>query len=64
MKTMGKKKKTVFDDIVQGLNEAIAYEKGTVTARVMRYEGDNEHGWNLVMDKRGTKAEIEDQDRD
>lgn len=58
------KKKTVFDDIVQGSNEAIAYEKGTGTAHVMRYEGDNEHGWNLVMDKRGTKAEIEDQDRD
>lgn len=56
---MEKRNKSVFDDIVQGLNETIAYEKSTGTARVMRYEGDTEHGWNLVMDKRGTKAEIE-----
>lgn len=59
MRRMEKKNKTVFEDIVQGLNEAIAYENNTSTARVMLYEGYKEHGRNLVMDKRGMKAEIE-----
>ena len=56
---MSKKDNTLFEDIMQGLKEAIAYKEGTGTARVMLYEGDNGHGKKLVMDKRGTKAEIE-----
>lgn len=57
-------KGSVFADIMISLKQAIAYEKGYGTAHVRKYEYDEKTGTTtLVMDMRGTKAEVEAQKR-
>jgi len=54
-------KGSFFADVMISLKEAIAYEKGHGTAHIRMYEYDDKAGSKLVLDMRGTKAEVEAQ---